>query len=200
MITVSEAIIVEGKYDKNTLSQIVNAVIVDTSGFGIFNDGEKLSLFRRLAEKTGIVVFTDSDGAGFVIRNYIKSSVQTGKVLHAYIPDIFGKERRKKSPSAEGKLGVEGMTADIIVDALRKSGATIDGENSAEKRTWLSKADMFEMGLSGTAGSAERRRRLLKELSFPEHTSPNVLLELLNALTTEEELKSLLAKIEEAGD
>ena len=197
MIKVGEAIIVEGKYDKNTLSQVVDGVIIDTSGFGIFNDREKLALLRRLAEKTGIIVFTDSDGAGFVIRNYIKGTVGTGRVLQAYIPDVAGKEKRKRSPSKEGKLGVEGMTPEVIVEALRRSGATIDSAAAQIRSPWLKKSDMYALGLSGSDGSADRRKRLLRAMDFPEHTSANVLLDLINALYTPEEFRDLLEKTEE---
>ena len=197
MIKVGEAIIVEGKYDKNTLSQVVDGVIIDTSGFGIFNDREKLALLRRLAEKTGIIVFTDSDGAGFVIRNYIKGAVGTGRVLQAYIPDVAGKEKRKRSPSKEGKLGVEGMTPEVIVEALRRSGAMIDSAAVQIRSPWLKKSDMYALGLSGSDGSADRRKRLLRAMDFPEHTSANVLLELINALYTPDEFRELLEKTEE---
>ena len=196
MIKVGEAIIVEGKYDKNTLSQVVDGVIIDTSGFGIFNDREKLALLRRLAEKTGIIVFTDSDGAGFVIRNYIKGAVGKGRVLQAYIPDVAGKEKRKRSPSKEGKLGVEGMTPEVIVEALRRSGATIDSAAVQIRSPWLKKSDMYALGLSGSDGSADRRKRLLRAMDFPEHTSANVLLELINALYTPDEFRELLEKTE----
>ena len=123
-----EVIVVEGRYDKNTLSQIVDAVIIETSGFGIFNDAQKQKLLRRLAAERGLIVLTDSDGAGFVIRNFIKGCVDPALVRHAYIPDVTGKERRKSAPSKEGKLGVEGMRPEVLLDALRRAGATVGGE------------------------------------------------------------------------
>ena len=153
MVKIKEAIVVEGRYDKNTLSQIVDATILETSGFGIFKDKEQMSLLRRVAQKRGLVVFTDSDGAGFVIRNHIKSAIPAKFLKHAYIPDIYGKERRKTAPGKEGKLGVEGMKPEIIIDALRKAGATIEGE-SAEPRNQITKQDLMELGLSGGADAS----------------------------------------------
>lgn len=190
MTRVSEVIVVEGRYDKNTLSQIVDATIIETGGFGIFNDREKLSLLRRIAEERGIIVLTDSDGAGFVIRNHIKSAIDPALVKHAYIPDIPGRERRKTSASKAGLLGVEGMTPEIILDSLRRAGATLDDE-SAAARSAITKADMLELGLAG-AGSTERREKLKKSLSLPEKLSNNALLDVLNAITTPEQLKQLL--------
>ena len=143
MHRVSEVIVVEGRYDKNTLSQVVDAVIIETSGFGLFNDREKQQLLRTLAQKRGLIVLTDSDGAGFVIRNFIKGCVDPKLVKHAYIPDVYGKERRKSAPSKEGKLGVEGMSPDVILDCLRRARATIDGA-CAGASVGISKADMYK--------------------------------------------------------
>ena len=186
MHSVREVIVVEGRYDKNSLSQVVDAVIIETSGFGIFNDGQKQKLLRKMAESRGLIVLTDSDGAGFVIRNFIKSCVDPALVKHAYIPDIYGKEKRKLSPSKEGKLGVEGMRPEILLEALRRAGATIDGEES-KLRAKISKADMFAKGLSGKEGSKERRAALIRQLDLPEHMTADALLDFLNATMTREE-------------
>ena len=182
MISVKEVIVVEGRYDKNTLSQVFDAVIVETSGFGLFKDGEKLALLRRLAEKRGLVVLTDSDGAGFVIRNYIKGAIDPALVKMAYIPDMPGKERRKSSPSKEGKLGVEGMSAEVLIAALRRAGATLGGETATHRTGGITKATLYELGLSGRPDSAARRRELLKKLDLPEKLGANALLDVLNAL------------------
>lgn len=186
MHSVREVIVVEGRYDKNSLSQVVDAVIIETSGFGIFNNIQKQKLLRKMAESRGLVVLTDSDGAGFVIRNFIKSCVDPALVKHAYIPDIYGKEKRKLSPSKEGKLGVEGMRPEILLEALRRAGATIDNEESAV-RAKISKADMFAKGLSGKEGSKERRAALIRQLDLPEHMTADALLDFLNATMTREE-------------
>ena len=190
MISVKEVIVVEGRYDKNTLSQVFDAVIVETSGFGLFKDGEKLALLRRLAEKRGLVVLTDSDGAGFVIRNYIKGAIDPALVKMAYIPDVPGKERRKSSPSKEGKLGVEGMSAEVLIAALRRAGATLGGETATHRTGGITKATLYELGLSGRPDSAARLRELLKKLDLPEKLGANALLDVLNALYDEESLRA----------
>lgn len=190
MTTVSEVIVVEGRYDKNTVSQVVDAVIVETNGFGIRNDAEKLELLRRLAMRRGIVILTDSDAAGFMIRNYLKGAVPPDRVKHAYIPDVHGKERRKASPSKEGKLGVEGMDAETILSALRRAGATMDGAASV-RHGGITKADMYDLGLSGRPDSSSRRDALRKKLALPERLSPNALLDVLNALYDREEFLAL---------
>ena len=190
MIRVKEVIVVEGRYDKNTLSQVFDAVIVETSGFGLFKDREKLALLRRLAEKRGLVVLTDSDGAGFVIRNYIKGAIDPALVKMAYIPDMPGKERRKSSPSKEGKLGVEGMSAEVLIAALRRAGATLSGETATHRTGGITKATLYELGLSGRPDSAARRRELLKKLDLPEKLGANALLDVLNALYDEESLRA----------
>ena len=194
MVKIKEAIVVEGRYDKNTLSQIVDATILETSGFGIFKDKEQMSLLRRVAQKRGLVVFTDSDGAGFVIRNHIKSAIPAKFLKHAYIPDIYGKERRKTAPGKEGKLGVEGMKPEIIIDALRKAGATIEGE-SAEPRNQITKQDLMELGLSGGADASAKRLLLLKRLELPEHMSANAMLQALNLLYSLDELMELVREL-----
>lgn len=191
MVRIREAIVVEGRYDKNTLSQIVDATVLETGGFGIFKDKERMALLRRVAEKHGLIVFTDSDGAGFVIRNHIKSTIAPQYLKHAYIPDIYGKERRKSAPGKEGKLGVEGMTRDVILESLRRAGATVEGED-APVRCQITKQDLMELGLSGGKDSAARRLALLRKLDFPEHMSANAMLQALNMLYTLEELKEML--------
>ena len=191
MVKIKEAILVEGRYDKNTLSQIVDAPILETAGFGIFKDKKQMALLRQVAEKRGLIVFTDSDGAGFVIRNHIKSAIPAKYLKHAYIPDIAGKERRKREAGKEGKLGVEGMTKDVILESLRRAGATIEGEDMPVRQS-ITKQDMMELGLSGGTGSSEKRAALLKKLDLPEHMSANALLQALNLLYSLEELKELL--------
>ena len=191
MHKIKEVIVVEGRYDKNTLSQVVDAVIVETSGFGIFNDEAKRNLLRTMAEAKGLIVFTDSDGAGFVIRNYIKGCVDPKLVKHAYIPDVYGKERRKAKASREGKLGVEGMKPQILLDALIRAGATVDDAEHSEKIARISKADMFSKGLSGREGSAGRRQKLLAQLGLPMHMSADALLDVLNAIMDRDEFMAL---------
>lgn len=191
MVKIKEAIVVEGRYDKNTLSQIVDAPILETSGFGIFKDKKQMALLRQVAEKRGLIVFTDSDGAGFVIRNHIKSAIPGKYLKHAYIPDIYGKERRKTAPGKEGKLGVEGVKPEIILEALRKAGATIEGENAVSGNA-ITKQDLMELGLSGGADASEKRKKLLKKLNLPEHMSANAMLQALNLLYSREELEQML--------
>ena len=191
MVKIKEAIVVEGRYDKNTLSQIVSAPILETSGFGIFKDKAQMALLRRIAQTRGLIVFTDSDGAGFVIRNHIKSAIPGKFLKHAYIPDIYGKEKRKAAPGKEGKLGVEGMTKEVILEALRRAGATIEGEQTQPVHQ-ITKQDLMELGLSGTAEASTRRLKLLKQLHLPEHMSPNAMLQALNLLYSLEELSSIM--------
>ena len=193
MVKIKEAIVVEGRYDKNTLSQIVDAPILETSGFGIFKDKEQMALLRRVAELRGLIVFTDADGAGFIIRNHIKSAIPAQFLKHAYTPDVFGKERRKVRGGKEGKLGVEGMTREIILDSLRRAGATFEGEKAAESRQEITKADLMDLGLYGP-NSAENRAALIKKLGFPEKMSTNALLQAVNLLYSLDELKQTLEK------
>lgn len=195
MYKIKEAIVVEGRYDKNTLSQIVDAPILETSGFGIFKDPQQRSLLRRVAEKRGLIVFTDSDGAGFVIRNHLKSVIAPQYLKHAYIPDIYGKERRKSAPGKEGKLGVEGMPPEVILEALRRGGATFEGENPPPSNA-ITKQDLVELGLSGGADSSQKRLRLLKALGLPERMSANAMLQALNLLYTLEELTEFVGSLE----
>ena len=194
MVKIREAIVVEGRYDKNTLSQIVDAPILETSGFGIFKDKQQMLLLRQVAEKRGLIVFTDSDGAGFVIRNHIKSAIPGKYLKHAYIPDIPGKEKRKSAPGREGKLGVEGMTREIILEALHRAGATMAGENLAAANQ-ITKQDLVELGLSGGADSSRKRLALLKKLNLPEHMSANAMLQALNLLYSLEELEKIIGTI-----
>ena len=195
MVKIREAIVVEGRYDKNTLSQIVDATILETKGFGLFKDKQQLALLRKVAQKRGLIVFTDSDGAGFVIRNHIKSAIDGKYLKHAYIPDIPGKERRKTAPGKEGKLGVEGMTPEIILDALRRAGATVEGESTRVPRD-ITKQDFMALGLSGGPNSSALRLALLKKLDMPEHMSANAMLQALNLLYTPEELEAQVAALE----
>ena len=191
MVKIREAIVVEGRYDKNTLSQVVDAPILETAGFGIFKDRQQMALLRRVAEKRGLIVFTDSDGAGFVIRNHIKSAIPGKYLKHAYIPDIPGKERRKSAPGREGKLGVEGMTPEVILAALRNAGATIEGEETTSSGG-ITKQDLMALGLSGGSNAGEKRKALLNKLNLPEHMSANAMLQALNLLYTREELEQML--------
>lgn len=195
MVKIREAIVVEGRYDKNTLSQIVDAPILETSGFGIFKDKQQMALLRRIAQTRGLIVFTDSDGAGFVIRNHIKSAIPGKFLKHAYIPDIPGKEKRKSAPGKEGKLGVEGMSREIILEALRRAGATIEGENVPQMQQ-ITKQDLMELGLSGGPDASAKRLVLLKKLNLPEHMSPNAMLQALNLLYSLEELTQILESME----
>lgn len=195
MVRIREAILVEGRYDKNTLSQIVDAPILETSGFGIFKNQEQMALLRRVAETRGLIVLTDSDGAGFVIRNHIKSVIQAQYLKHAYIPDIAGKERRKSAPGKEGKLGVEGMTPEVILEALRRAGATFEDEAQRMPGS-ITKQDMVGLGLSGGSNSSFMRQRLAEKLKFPVHMSANALLQALNLLYTLEELTDIVKSLE----
>ena len=195
MVKIKEAIVVEGRYDKNTLSQIVDAPILETSGFGIFKDKQQLKLLRKVAVLRGLIVFTDADGAGFVIRNHLKSAIPAQYLKHAYIPDISGKEKRKSAPGKEGKLGVEGMTPDIILQALRNAGATIEGETEKRTAGAITKADLMELGLAGIPGSEEKRKALMKKLDLPEHMSPNALLQALNLLFDLDGLEDILSTL-----
>lgn len=191
MYRVSEVIIVEGRYDKNTVSQVVDATIIETEGFGMFSDPEKRKLIARLAETRGIIIFTDPDGAGFVIRNRIKGFVDKKYIKNAYIPDVYGKEKRKRKASAEGKLGVEGVSPELILEALRRCGATIDESEPEPSREKITKADLFALGLTGKENSAEKRLALKHRLDLPERLSTDSLLQVLNVLITKDELQNL---------
>ncbi len=190
MIKIKEAIIVEGKYDKIKLSSILDAVIIVTDGFQIYKDKEKLSLIRHYAETTGIIILTDSDRAGFKIRSFIKGAVKNGKVYNVYAPDIYGKESRKEKPSAEGKLGVEGISPNLLLDAFAKCG--IRASNAPKNTDPIKKSDLFMLGLSGCSGSSELRRKLQKKLGLPELLSANSLVEVLNTMMNKSELIELM--------
>lgn len=187
---IKEVIVVEGRYDKNALSQVVDATIVETGGFSVFNNKEKVDFLRRLAEKRGLILLTDSDGAGFVIRNYLKGAIPPEQIKQAYIPDVMGKERRKRKGGKEGKLGVEGMTPAVLLDTLRRAGATFEGEESDAPLASISKADLMDKGLIGP-NSVEKRQALLAKLDLPAHLTPNAMLEALNLLLTQEEFDAL---------
>lgn len=195
MIKIKQAIVVEGRYDKNTLSQIVDAPIIETNGFGIMKDKANLAFLRRVAENRGLIVFTDSDGAGFVIRNFLKSAIDPAYLLHAYIPDIYGKEKRKSAPGKEGKLGVEGMTRQVILDALRRCGASFEDEAASAFSGSITKQDLMELGLSGGKDSSFLRKKLLKKLDLPEHMSANALLQALNLLYMPADLQELVKNL-----
>lgn len=195
MIKIREAIVVEGKYDKNKLVNIVDAPILETAGFGLFQNKEQMALLRKVAQKRGLIVLTDSDGAGFVIRNHIKSAIPGQYLKHAYIPDLPGKEKRKRTAGKEGLLGVEGMTEEIIVNALLAAGATVDGE-AAESKGTITKQDLMELGLSGGGNSSFKRERLQKYLGLPAHLSANALLQALNLLYTLDELSGIVEALE----
>ena len=194
MYKIREAILVEGRYDKQRLSALFDTLILETHGFSVFNDRERLAFLRRVAEDRGLVILTDSDGAGFVIRRYIKGSIAPEKLKQAYIPDVFGKEKRKKAASKEGKLGVEGMTDEVIVDAVRRSGATFDGESDCAVRAGVTKAEFYALGLSGGENSAQKRLALAKKLGLPERLSANELFTALNALFDRETLLGAIAE------
>lgn len=191
MVKIRQAIVVEGKYDQNTLSQLVDTTIFQTRGFGVMHDKALLELLRKAARTTGLIIFTDSDGAGFVIRNFLKGALPKEGVLHAYIPDIPGKEKRKRAPGKEGLLGVEGMTKEILLEALENAGADLGGEAAKKPGDTITKFDLYTAGLSGRPDSAAKRAALLEKLRFPAHMSANALLDALNLLYTREEFLAL---------
>lgn len=195
MISVKEAIIVEGRYDKIKLSSIVDTPIIETGGFRVFKDKEKQNLIRNIAKKRGILILTDSDSAGFVIRNFLKGIVPENKIKNAYIPQLKGKEKRKAEPSKEGLLGVEGLSEAFLVKAIQNSGATVLNENKPEVRAEITKGDLYELGLSGRANSAVMREKLLKKLELPTYLTTNALVSALNCLYSLEELKEIIKTI-----
>lgn len=198
MYKVKEAIIVEGMYDKIRLSGFIDGLIITTHGFAVYSSPDFIQTFKRLAKETGIVILTDSDSAGLRIRNYIKQHADGGRVLHAYVPDIVGKERRKRKASAEGLLGVEGMSEEIIIKALRDAGCTIDNKAEEMTESGITKTDLYMLGLSGSGGSKELRHKLSKELGVPEKLSANMLLDVLNKLVTLDELEVMIEEIQNA--
>lgn len=196
MLKIKEAIIVEGRYDKIKLSSLVDAPIIETNGFRVFNDKEKQNLIRQIANTRGILVFTDSDGAGFVIRNFLRGAADNSRIKHCYIPQISGKEKRKKERSKEGLLGVEGVSDEVILNAIRNSGAEILGEERQEKRDEITKTDLYLLGLTGRENSEHNRKKLLSHLNLPSYLSTNAMLTALNCLFSLSELKSLTEKLE----
>ena len=193
MVRVREVIVVEGRYDKNTLSQVVDALIIPVDGFQIYKKKDTVQMLRKLAATQGLIIFTDSDGAGFVIRNHLKGVLPQDQVKHAYIPDIYGKERRKATAGKEGKLGVEGMRPEVLKEALLRAGATVVGEEmSSQPRRQITRSDLFTAQLTGCAGSQERRKKLLHQLDLPEHLSTKALLQVLNQLMSYEEYTKVI--------
>lgn len=198
MRRIQEVIVVEGRYDKNAVKQVVDAVVIETRGFGVFSDRERVALLRRLAAERGLIILTDSDGAGFVIRGFLKGALPAGQVKQAYIPDRYGKERRKAAPGREGKLGVEGMPPEVILTALERAGATFTEESpAAEPRQGVTKADLYALGLSGGQRSGERRAALLRKLDLPERMTANALLEAVNLLYDREQFFQQAAGLEQ---
>ncbi len=193
-ITVKQPVIVEGKYDKIKLESVIDGLILTTDGFRIYKDKEKTALIRAFAEKVGVIILTDSDGAGFQIRNHLKGCIKNGKIYNVYIPDIFGKEKRKDKPSKEGKLGVEGIDTEILLSAFEKAGIFSENEGEAQ---WLTRADMLDDGLIGLPDSSQLRKRLTSELKLPERLSTAALMEVLNRLYTRESYEAVLNKIKE---
>lgn len=204
MIRVKEAILVEGRYDKIKLASLVDGVILEAGGFSLFRDREKLAYLKRLAKEQGLILLTDSDGAGFVIRGKLASHIPPEHLKHAYIPDVYGKERRKAKPSKEGKLGVEGMDLATLRAALERAGATIlEGEaapSPANQGEPVTKSDLFQLGLSGKADSAQRRKELQRALGLPERLSANGLVQAINALYSREEFLRLAGEYTTKGD
>lgn len=196
MYTIKETIVVEGTYDKIKLSGFIDSLIFTTNGFAVFKNKNAQKSLRTLAESTGIVILTDSDSAGIKIRNFVKQLTQSGRVLHAYIPEIAGKEKRKTAPGKEGLLGVEGISEEIIIDAIRKSGARVDGASDGKRADKpITKADFYRLGLSGGADSEDKRRRLAKMLGIPSKLSANMLLSAVNRMLTEDELCKMLENL-----
>lgn len=191
MIKIKQAIIVEGKYDKIRLSNIVDAVIIPTNGFAIYKDKETAELIRTLAKKTGIIILTDSDSAGLQIRNALRNIVREGEVLNVYIPDIHGKERRKRTPSKQGLLGVEGIDDAVLLSCFEKAG--VFAEKAADKKEPVTKADLVELGLSGGANSSAERAALQKRLGLPERLSANLLLEIINVMYSKDEFLKIVS-------
>ncbi|MEG2596831.1 MAG: DUF4093 domain-containing protein [Oscillospiraceae bacterium] len=190
MIQCRQPVIVEGKYDKIKLAPLIDGTIIETNGFSIFKEKEKLEMLRVLAKKTGIIILTDSDAAGFKIRNYIRSAIREGTIIHVYIPDVYGKERRKANPSKEGKLGVEGMNLETLRECFERAGVTAEMVYAPRKE--ITKADLYEAGLTGIDDASEHRKILLEKLRFPEHMTTKALLPVLNTLFTKEEFLQLI--------
>ena len=194
MLKIKEAVIVEGRYDKIKLTSLIDAPIIETNGFRVFSDKEKQNLIRQIADARGILVLTDSDSAGFVIRNFLKGVVDKSKIKHCYIPQIAGKEKRKAQKGKEGLLGVEGVSDEVIINAVRKSGATIIGEKNITDSE-INKSDLFYLGLTGAENADKNRKKLLKYLNLPTYMTTNAMLTALNCLYSFEELKGLIEEI-----
>ncbi len=192
MIKINEAVIVEGKYDKIKLSNILDALIIETNGFGIYKDKERRDFIRRLAKERGLIILTDSDHSGFQIRNFIANCAKGGSVKHLYIPDVYGKERRKEQPSKEGKLGVEGISDDILIKLFSDNG--VEYENS-QPRELITNYDLFAAGISGTPQASKKKKKLLKQLNLPEFLSTNSLLDCLNSMMSKSEFEALLKSL-----
>ncbi len=196
MIKLKQAIVVEGKYDIIKLKNIIDTQIIETRGFSVFKDKDKLKLLRLVAKKRGLIILTDSDGAGFVIRNYLKGALPKEQVIHAFIPDVFGKEKRKEKASKEGKLGVEGIVESRLIEVLKNAGATfldndftsVTEQNSTKK---IKKSDLFELGIYGRDGSDILRKNLLKHLDLPEHLSVNAMIDVLNMVYNYDDFMAL---------
>lgn len=196
MYKIKETVIVEGVYDKIKLSRFLDGIILTTHGFSVFKNTDLKETIKKLANETGVVILTDSDSAGFKIRNYIKQMLPENCVRHAYVPDVRGKEKRKTKGGAEGLLGVEGISDDIIIDALKKAGCTLDGDKESPREgREITKADMYRLGLSGGADSSKKRDVLANELGLPLKISANMLLDVINRLMTYEELCEIVQNI-----
>lgn len=195
MIKIRQAVIVEGKYDVIKLSNIIDAIIIKTDGFGVFKNKEKQKLIRSMAAKNGIIVITDSDSAGFVIRNFINSSIPKNQITHVYIPDIFGKEKRKTQASKEGKLGVEGVQEKVILEAFEKAGVFCQ-KSENEKRREIKNSDLYELGLSGGTNSQQKRKILLKKLDLPERMSTSSMIKILNSFVSFEDFENTVKELE----
>ncbi len=194
MIKLKQAVIVEGRYDKIKLSNLLDALILTTDGFGIFKDKEKQTFLRRLAREQGLIILTDSDSAGFLIRNFLQSALPPEQITHVYIPDLFGKEKRKRAPGKEGKLGVEGVSEQVLLEAFARAGVTADRSDAAPAQK-LTTADLFALGLSGKPDSAAKRRALQQKLALPERLSASALLRVLNGYVTKEQFETALKEI-----
>lgn len=191
-LKIKEAVIVEGKYDKIKLSSLIDGLIIETHGFQIFRDREQLAFLRRLADTRGLLILTDSDGAGFLIRHYLAGAIDSSKIKHAYIPDVLGKEKRKEKPSSEGKLGVEGLPVRLLREAILRAGVSCGGEEPEQESRPITKLDLFEAGLTGRDDSAARRRSFLHDLGLPEHLSANAMVPVLNSMMTYEDFAAKL--------
>lgn len=195
MIHIEQAVVVEGKYDKIKLSSIIDGVIITTNGFSVLKNKEKLDLIRYYAKNKGIIILTDSDSAGFKIRSYLKGAVNEGNIINVYIPDVFGKEKRKNAPSKEGKLGVEGIDCDVILEAFKKAGVIMSEKNDTLIAEKITVTDLYELGLSGGSNSSEKRKLILKELKMPELLSASAMLEVVNTMMSKEEFCELCSRL-----